>query len=534
MPPNQKDSSSISRRRLLSGVGGAGAAAFLAGCTGGGGTGQQLPEGKLAIGQTKSPIEFDPIVVNDIPSIQVLRRVFDPLYTFGEGFDIVPKIASDKPEISKDGTRYVVPLKSEPEFQNGDPVTAEDVKYSFTVPVKEETPNAGSYSMIDSVSIVDERTVQFDLKYPYAAFRTSLATHIVPKSVREEDKETFNTQKPVGAGPFEFVDWTQGDRVELNRWDDYWDEPADLSEVTFVPVKEPTTRVTSMKTGELDTFKTVPPKLWDQVKNMEGTGVDWKLGVNYYYAGFNCKEGPTTDPKVREAIDYAVDLERAVKNFVEPAGNRMYSPVPKRLAEEWGFPLDEWKEIPHGKDVDQTKSMLDESDNVPDDWECKIIVPPDDKRENIGVSIANGIEEAGYKAQVQRLNWSSYANKYNTGNEADYNIFVLGSGGGADPDAILYWLFTHEQFGKANGCWYENEEMDDALMTARQITDDQRRKELYTKAVRLLLEDRAHLPVYGLRESWAVKDTVNGFSVHPYGQWNPRLVTPYTKVSVDE
>nr|WP_303645291.1 ABC transporter substrate-binding protein [Salinirubrum litoreum] len=556
MASRDNDSPRVSRRRLLYGTGALGTAGLLAGCTGGDSPDGEQTDGanqagdstesddtdettaaqsggELVIGQTKGPIEFDPMVVNDIPSIQVLRRVFSPLYTFGEGFDPVPHIAADAPEVSREGSRYVVPLKSGPTFHNGDPVTAADVKYSFEVPVTEETPNAGQVNMIDAVSIVDDQTVQFDLKYPYAAFQTALVWEIVPKAAREADKQAFNTDEPIGSGPFRFESWTQGDYVELTRWDDYWGTTADVETVRFTPITEPTTRVTVLRTGDVDMFQGVPPKTWTTVENIENTEIQSQLGVNYYYVGFNCKAGAAADALVREGVDYTVDLDRAVENFIEPAGERMYSPVPQTLAEQWEFPLDEWQSMATGKDIDEAKRLFDESDAFTEDDELTIIVPPDDKRESIGISIANGVNETGYNASVQRLDWGAYLDNYISGDPDAYNVFVLGSGGGADPDDILYYLFTHEMIGVSNGTFYRNETMDDALMTARQITDRERRRELYITAIEEILSNRVHLPVYGLRETWAVSDYVENYSVHPYGQWNPRLVAPYGTVGVD-
>lgn len=108
------------------------------------GDGQAQQGGKLTFAQVKSPIEFDPIVLNDVPSSEVSTMVFDSLYTYGEGTDIVPQIASGMPEVNDAGDQYVVPIRDDAVFQNGDPVTAEDVAYSFTAPVEEETENAAS------------------------------------------------------------------------------------------------------------------------------------------------------------------------------------------------------------------------------------------------------------------------------------------------------------------------------------------------------------------------------------------------------
>ncbi|EMA44999.1 ABC transporter substrate-binding protein [Halococcus saccharolyticus] len=560
---DEKSTYDVTRRRLLQGTGAIGIAG-LAGCQsatapeggngsgngsgGGGGNGSAGENGsanesggsggggggQLTFAQVKSPIEFDPIVLNDVPSDQVASLVFDPLYRWNEaGKEIVPQIAAKQPEVENGGQRYVVPLNENATFHNGDPVTAEDVAYTFTAPVEEETENAANFNMIDTAEAVDEKTVQFDLKYPFGAFNSYLAANVVPKSVREEDKQAFNTKNPVGAGPFSFEGWQEGDFARVKRWDDYWGDPMpNLAGIEFVPVEEGTTRVTTLKSGENDVIEEIPPKSWSTVENMGNASIDAVPGVGYFYLAFNCKKGPTADPKVREAIDYVVSMDQAVSNFVEPTGLRQYSPLPKVLVDDWDMPIEEWKKIPHDKDVDKAKSMLDDSDNVPDNWNAKIIVPPDDKREQIGTSVANGLKEAGYGATVQRLDWGTFLERYVTGEPDDYNMYTLGWSGTPDPDSFMYFLFAQSQAGVGQGHFYQNEEVNSAIVDARESTDRNERKELYQQAITTLLEDRVNLPAYNLKNSFGVKNYVEDFTSHPVGSFS--IATSYNNVSVEK
>ena len=541
--PDKHTPHNVTRRRLLQVTGTLGIAG-LAGCqsatapdgggSGNGTRGNKNNSGKLAFAQVKSPIEFDPIVLNDIPSEQVASLIFDPLYEFNEkGTDIVPQIAAKQPEVERNGKRYIIELNKNATFQNGNPVTAEDVVYSFTAPVKEETENAGDFNSIKTATAVDESTVQFDLKYPFGAFDVYLASYIVPKSVREKDKQAFN-QNPVGAGPFTFEGWQEGDFARVKRWNNYWGKPKPkLSEVEFVPVEEGTTRVTTLKSGENDIIEEIPPKSWSTVRNMGQSSIDAVPGIGYFYLSFNCKKGPTADPKVREAIDYAVSMDQAVKNFVEPTGIRQYSPLPKVIAKDWNMPIDKWKQIPHEKDVDKAKSMLDDNDNVPNNWNAKIIVPPDDKREQIGTSVANGLKEAGYGASVQRLDWGAFLDKYVSGNPNDYNMYTLGWSGSPDPDTFMYFLFAQAEEGVANGTYYRNKQVDTAIMNARKSTEQNERQKLYQQAITTILEDRAHLPAYNLKNSFGVKNYVNDFTAHPTGS-GFSIVSEYNNASISK
>ena len=549
----------ISRRQYVRAAAGGAVTLALAGCQGDGsedeatdGGGGQQPEdttagddtdttagedgsattdGSITFAQAKSPVEFDPIVLNDVPSAEVAMLVFDSLYTYDEGTNLVPQIAADMPTVERDAQRWIVPLNTDATFQNGDPVTAEDVAYSFTAPVEEETENAGEFNMIDTVEVIDESTVQFDLQFQFGAFESYLPWEIVDKSVRDGDREAYNTSSPVGAGPFTFEGWQEGEYVRLSRWDDYWGDPLpNLAEIEFVPVEEPTTRITTLRTGENDIVKNIPPANWETVENMGDASIESVLGTSYFYLAFNCNEGPTTDPEVREAIDYAFSMDNAVSQYVEPTGERQYSPVPRAVAEDWEFPVEEWQQIAHDTDVDQAKSMLDDSDSVPDDWQPRIIVPPDDKREQIGVSVSNGLSEAGYDATVQRLDWGAFLEQYVTGSADDYNMYTLGWAGSPDPDTFMYFLFAHDQIGTNNGTYYRNEEMNEQIMNARQSNDDDQRREWYVDAIQTVLEDRVHLPAYNIKNSFGVRNHVSDFQAHPVDQFS--VVSDYNNVSV--
>ncbi|WP_372479461.1 ABC transporter substrate-binding protein [Halomicrobium sp. HM KBTZ05] len=546
----------LSRRQYVRGVAGSALAVALAGCQGDGGDGgdggAQQPEetttesedtatdtddtaattdGSITFAQAKSPVEFDPIVLNDVPSSEVAMLVFDSLYTYDEGTNLVPQIAADMPEVERGAQRWIVPIRTDATFQNGDPVTAEDVAYSFQAPVEEETENAGEFNMIDTVDVVDESTVQFDLQFQFGAFDSYLPWEIVDKSVRESDKDAYNTSSPVGAGPFTFDDWQEGEYVRLSRWDDYWGEPLpNLAEIEFVPVEEPTTRITTLRTGENDVVKNIPPANWETVENMGEANIESVLGTSYFYLAFNCNEGPTADPEVREAIDYAFSMDDAVGQYVEPTGERQYAPVPRAISEDWEFPVEEWQQIPHEPDVDQAKSLLDDNDNVPDDWQPRIIVPPDDKREQIGVSVSNGLSEAGYDATVQRLDWGAFLEQYVTGSTDDYNMYTLGWAGSPDPDTFMYFLFAHDQIGTNNGTYYRNESMNEQIMNARQSNDDEQRREWYVDAIQTVLEDRVHLPSYNIKNSFGVRSHVSDFRAHPVDQFS--IVSAYNNVSV--
>ena len=550
----------VNRRRMLLGMTTT-ATAGLAGCTGDGsdtqtemdetdmgdGTAEMTDSatppakqgGTLTIAQAKSPIEFDPVVLNDVPSAEIASRVFEGLYTYNEATKVVPELAAEMPTVENDGTRYTVPLKEGPTFSNGDPVTAEDVAYSFTAPVDEETENAAELNMIETVEAVDDRTVRFDLKFPFGPFMHTLTRSVVPKSVREQDREAFRTE-PVGSGPFTFEEFQEGELATISARDDYWGEPQPLVDgVEFRPVEEPTTRLTTLQNAKNLVVKGVPPKLYNTIEGMSEAQVQEQASISYFYLAMNCKEGPTANKTVREAVDYTFSMDEAVADYVEPAGARQYSPIPQSVAESWDFPVDQWKQVPHDKNIDKAQQLFDEA-GVSTDYSWKIIVPPDNKREQIGIQVGNGLQQAGFEnVSVQRLDWDAFLDQYVTGAEADYNMFTLGWSGLPDPNSFMYPLFARAEdaLGVTNGCYYgANSEAgktaSDKIVQARESADREQRRQLYVDAISTVLEDRAHIPAYSLKSSFGVRNKVKDFLPHAVDQFH--LSTSHNNVYLDD
>ncbi|WP_119813716.1 ABC transporter substrate-binding protein [Halalkaliarchaeum desulfuricum] len=550
---SQKDERTVRRRNVLR-IGAGITALTLAGCLedaepadgeadpddGSDGTdGEDASEeprdgGELIFAQQQTPLQLDPIEINDIYSQQIASQLYEPLFDFDEGTEPVPKMAAELPTVERDGERYIVELRDGPRFHNDEPVTATDVKHSLEAPLEEETANAADVEMIESIDLVDEQTVQIDLEFGYGPFFTLVLTrNIVPRDARIEDRTAFNNETPIGSGPYELVDWTEGEFVELQRWDDYWDELPYAERLRFEPIEEQTTRVTVLETGDVDVIGGIPPQLWETVENNQQATIDDAPGISYFYLAFNTNEGPAADPQVREAIDYVFSMDQAVENFVEPAGVRNYGPVPVPVAETWDFPTDQWAQIPHDRDLDRAADLLEDA-GVSEDYEFTILTPPDDIREQIGVSVGNGLEEIGYSAQVQRLDWGTFTDTYNTGNEDDCNMYTLGWLGGPDPDNYVYNLFHESQEGSTNGVYYRDGDLMEQILEARRGGSIEERRPLYESAIETILDERLHLPAYSLSVSLGIRDRVNDLVAHPREQRNPRMVSDYNNVWLDE
>jgi peptide/nickel transport system substrate-binding protein len=529
------------RRRFLQAAAAAGIVG-LAGCAGGEGNGngdgdgtptatapatdtepgatERDRGGSLKFAQTSSPVELDP--VNNSGgnySIMLKNLVYDPVLGYDRNTNLVPILAEEVPTL--EGNEFTLNLDPNARFHNGDQVTAEDVKYTFEATLEEETSYASNFSVVDTIEVEDDTTAHFTLTEPYVPILHAIAHHVAPKSVREKDPEGFGIDTFVGAGPYQVTEFVENDHVTMAGWDDYWGAGSPhLDEVTFTPINEPTNRVTQLQTGEQDVINRIPPQFWNTVKNMDDADVISGPSLSYQFAAFNQNEGECAKRDVRLAIDHCVNLDQTIEQYIKPGGGRIYSPLPSSVANAWDMPLDKWKNSWADKDIDRAKELFEQA-GVPDDWTCNIIVSSTEKRRQTAVSIANGIQEAGYDAQVQYLDFATMLERYNSGDASQVNIYLLGWTRAPDPDRFLYELLHID--GAFQGQYYDNDRFNELLAEARVTADREQRREMYIEAIDLFVEDRVHLPLYYTSVSMGVKNYVKGLKTHPISTYNPYL-----------
>ncbi|OAQ53167.1 hypothetical protein HTG_06745 [Natrinema mahii] len=518
------------RRRLLA-SGAAVSAAALAGCIGGGGSGDG---DRFHFTQEQSREEqFDPVVSNDAYSFQVIQLVFDGLYEYDEGLELQPKLAAGEPTVERDGTRYIFELEEGATFHNGDEVTAGDVAHSFTAPVEEETENASEYDMIDSTEVIDDYQLQVDLgEDPYGPFElATMGVTVVPESVRTEDREAFNTD-PVGSGPFEFVDLQENEYVDLERNDDYWDDlEPNLEQVRFVAHEDPAGRVSDIRAGDTDVIAGIPNDDWDVLENEDGVALHSAESPTFMYMAFNCNEGPTTTPEVRRGIAHSFSMQDFIDSNAGNVSSAMYSPIPPVVNEIWEFPEEEYQELLPEYDPEQAQSLLDE--HAPDDF-TPTIITPEGIRAQLAERIATRLDEIGYGADVQVLDFATLVDTYTSGNADDYQMYLLGWTGGPDPDYYLYPLFHESQAGTNQGHYYEGSDgFHEAIAEGRNSAGQEERYDIYEPVVREVVEQLPVLPAFTQDNTMASRDYVQDLQAHPEVTRNPTLLAEYTNVSME-
>jgi peptide/nickel transport system substrate-binding protein len=220
------------------------------------------------------------------------------------------------------------------------------------------------------------------------------------------------------------------------------------------------------------------------------------------------------------------------EKFWHPIGTRQYQPMPDAMAESWNMPLEEWENMAVGKDIDKASQLFEEA-GVPDDWECTMIYEPLEPIRRMMVSLGNGIQEAGYEANVVNLDRGTFLERFTSGNADDYNLYSLDWGLSPNPDYQIYNMYHEQGAGANQGHYWSDDEVMEMIERSRRTSDREERRQLYIDIQNEVIQQRVQLPAYNLKAVWGQKDFVNDFRVTPMTDRNPVLVSPENNVSAD-
>ena len=284
--------------------------------------------GELIIALTTQPNALDGANAAERNAGNVSNQIFDPLVWINDDLEFEPALAESW-TVSDDGLTYTFKLREDVVFHNGEPFNADSVVFSWEVQKQPENAYFNYYERAAEVNKIDEFTVELVAPEPNALFLglTAAIWFFVPPEYYAEVGLTGFGQAPVGTGPFMLTEWVQGDRIVLDRNPNYWREGfPKLDRIIFRPITESSTRASAIQTGEVDIVNRLSPDDAASLDGIDGVNViDYPTNRVYYIAFNNLTSGvgePTEDPLVRQALNYAVDVEGIIGALFNGKGVR--------------------------------------------------------------------------------------------------------------------------------------------------------------------------------------------------------------------
>lgn len=474
---------------------------------GGGETNLESKE-DLIVAQGADATTLDPQAGNDQPSARVMRQIYDTLVVLTEDMELEPGLAESWEQI--DDLTWEFKIREGVKFHNGDELTPEDVK--FTIERHMESPTVSHIlELVKSVEVIEDNKIIMNLDEPFAAIIAHLShgsTGILNQKAVEEAGEDYG-QRPMGTGPFKFVNWTTGDSIELERNDDYFGEGAKVKYLTFKNVTEGTSRTLGIETGEIDISYDIDPIDIKKLSEDENLVYISEPSFSVDYLGLNNLKEPFNDIRVRQALNYAINVEEIIEAVVEGDGEVALTPLQKDV---FGATTDVKR---YEYNPEKAKELLAEA-GYPDGFETSIMTNDSGVRVRIAELIQGQLKAIGVDTRVQTLEWGAYLDATARG---EHEMFMLGwSANTGDADYGLSSPYLSENHGEAgNRTFYSNEEFDRLVKAASKESDPEMRKELYKEAQQILLEDSPNVLLFHKMVNAGTQKYIKGFRVHPAG-----------------
>ncbi|MDE3838215.1 peptide-binding protein [Bacillus methanolicus] len=489
--------------------------------------------GDLIVGSTGSPTLFNSLYSTDTASGEIEDLIYNGLVKADTKFNVQYDLAEDIQE-SEDGLTYTVKIKKGVKFHDGEELTADDVVFTYSIPLSPDYAGerGSNFEMIESIKKVDDYTVEFKLKRKDATFvPTTLEYDILPEHILQDvpigelGEHEFNTKKPIGTGPFKFVEWKDGEYVKVEAFDDYFEGRPYLDSITYKIVPDANALIAQIQAGDIDYYAAVPGSDLETVKAIDGVKVVSDLALSYTFLGYNEKNPLFKDKKVRQAITHAIDREAIVESVMNGEGKVAHVPESPL---SWAYSDDVPK---FDYDPEKSKKLLEEAGWKDTDGDG--ILDKDGKkfsftvktnqgnkvREDIVVVLQQQLKEVGIEAKPEIVEWSAFIDQISAPNWK-YDALVLGWALSTFPDQYDVFHSSQREQG-LNLVWWSNKEADKLMEDARQILDKEEYKKAYSEIYKIIAEEQPYTFLYYPKEHRAMPENLQGFEFHARNPfWN--------------
>lgn len=460
--------------------------------------------------------------INEIPTLdpaqdttgivagELISNLFSGLIQFDTELGLQPDLAETW-EVSADGLQYTFHLRDGLAFHNGDPLTAEDVIFTYQRTTDESfaSPHANKLSRISEITAPDELTLSITLSAPHAPFLPTACSRgpgraltPVPRSVIEEmGNEQFGLT-PVGCGPFMLVPETvePGGGFEMVAFDDWYAGRPFLDKIVVRIIPEISSRVSALEAGDIDMLDILPAIGVAQVQANDQLTIAEAPGTNWFGVRMNFARPPWDNPDARLAVAKAIDRQA----FIETAFLGLAVPGVGPLAPAFGWvyrPPDE-VETPQAYNIEEARTLAEQAGLA--GAQPQILIAADDTRP--AEVLVNILTEIGMDAQVDPAQTAAYFERWGSG---DYDMNITGSVVDADPDDGV-WNFFHSQ-GPWNSHGYANAEADELLEAERTATAQEERTRLFQELQTVVQRDTPFAFLYHEPDRTTFSNDVKGY-----------------------
>lgn len=521
----------------------------------------------LLIHSLSDPEQLNPLTSNDASASAILQYIFQSLLTRDpRTLELEPLIANGRPTISNDKLSYTFTIRRDARFQDGRPLTGEDVLFSIKA-IKCPLVNAPFLRVyFDSVldaKLLDEYTIRFTIKEPYFLNESVLggidvlprhyydpsnllkdvtiadlrkpADQIQPNVKKFADDFNKNySRNPMGSGPYKFGSWKTGREIELIRDEKYWGYDKAEVDQPFVDrhkyriINNPDAALVRLKSGSLDEMGLTP------IQHVRGTSSDrFKrefqkyeyFAPNYSYIGWNNNHPIFKDRRVRKAMTYFTNRSQMVKTILFGLGEVVEGPIyffrPEYDKSLSSYPFDPKKGLEllsqagwSDTDGDGVLDKVIDGQKIPFVFEIKVN-SGNTTRKSVALIVQDELRKHGIDASVRELDWTIFLADVKN---RKFDAILLGWAMSVnEPDAYQVWHSSQAANRGSNHISYKNARVDEILEKYRREFDLQKRIELYREFQQILSDEQPYTFLFVGKSVVAAHRRIEGIEIFPGG-----------------
>jgi peptide/nickel transport system substrate-binding protein len=444
-----------------------------------------------------------------------LLNVYEMLFALGEDLSIRPMLVETH-TVSPDASVYTLKLRRGVKFHSGKTLDAKDVVYSIKK-MQAKGPRSSEFKqLVKDVEAVDPLTVKITLNSPSGVFLANVANLIAPLVIYPEgeaERQGGTITKPVGTGPFEFVEWRKDSYLRVKRFKDYVADSRPASGLTgkkealaetvdFIPIPDGSVRAAAIERGDVDVAIELNVEDLPRLQGKPGLVIASKPGIAFDDLRFGFKKGPFKDSvKLRQAVAYAIDKDELSKAVTGGQAKGVAAGFPE------GMPFfgPVHRQDPYAKpDLAKAKQLMAEAGYKGEELTLVAHLVPDRIAQE-AVVIQSQLQRAGFNVKVQTLESAALQQTWNSG---DFAFFL--SGLTPRPDADVYYCQTNESATSNAG--YKNPEYDRLCRAGRQTAKAEERARVYADLEQLRRSDLPYFPTIYVPQVAAWREHVKGFN----------------------
>ena len=463
------------------------------------------------------PRSLDPALSTDVPTGRAVGYLFDGLTRFTPEARVVPALATSW-ETSADGLTYTFHLRRGVSFTDGTPFAARQVLSSWQrvldpkvrggrgwplYPIRGAKEYAdGKATAIQGLSAPNDSTVVAVLKEPFAIFPKLLAMPVA--SIAPEKVAANFGERPIGTGPWRLVEWKHDDYLLFAPNEKYWGGRPRADSLKARIIAEPSTAVAEFQSGTVDVLQIPQGEIADWQEDSERRKLLASTpSLQLVYVAINTTRGPLADVRVRQALNYAIDRRRIVRNLIANRGELAAGVIPSSL------PGSEKTRLGYQFDTTHARQLLRDA-GYPNGIDLELWTPTNPIYVRISETLQAYFKLSGIRVKlIQRE--SAAAREAARKGRAD--LFI--KDWYADyPDAenFLYPLLHSANKGVGgNVSYYSNPQFDSLVTLARREPDEAKRVALYTQADQIAFRDAPMIFLWFYSELYAVQPWLRGF-----------------------